>query len=78
MAFGLPAVVSDTGGPRELVRNGVTGYVTRSLDVDDFTLAAERLVTDPALRETMRANALAAVRDRDWSEAFAQFWANSE
>ncbi len=78
MASGLPAVVSDTGGPRELVRNGVTGYVTRSLDVDDFTLAAERLVTDPALRETMRANALAAVRDRDWSEAFAQFWANSE
>jgi glycosyltransferase involved in cell wall biosynthesis len=78
MASGLPAIVSDTGGPRELVKNGVTGYVTRSLDVEDFTTATERLVADPALRETMRSNARAAVQDRDWSEAFARFWANSE
>jgi len=78
MASGLPAVVSDTGGPRELVRNGVTGYVTRSHDVTDFATATERLVADPALRDSMRANALAAVRDRDWSEAFARFWAESE
>jgi len=78
MASGLPAVVSDTGGPRELVKNGVTGYVTRSRDVEDFTTATERLVADPLLRETMRANARAAVQDRDWSEAFAKFWSNSE
>lgn len=78
MASGLPAVVSDTGGPRELVRNGVTGYVTRSHDIEDFTRATERLVADPTLRETMRDNALAAVRDRDWSEAFARFWSISE
>ena len=78
MASGLPAIVSDTGGPRELVRNGVTGYVTRSLDIEDFTTATERLVADPALRHTMRSNALAAVRDRDWSVAFANFWAATE
>jgi glycosyltransferase involved in cell wall biosynthesis len=78
MASGLPAVVSDTGGPRELVKNGVTGYVTRSLDVEDFTTATERLVADPALRDAMRANALAAVQNRDWSEAFTRFWGNSE
>jgi hypothetical protein len=35
-------------------------------------------VADEALRETMRTNALAAVQDRDWSEAFARFWAGSE
>ncbi|HEX4083682.1 MAG TPA: glycosyltransferase [Chthoniobacteraceae bacterium] len=78
MASGLPAIVSDTGGPRELVKNGVTGYVTRSLDVEDFTAATERLVADPGLRQTMHANALAAVQDRDWSEAFARFWSTSE
>jgi len=78
MASGLPAVVSDAGGPRELVKNGVTGYVTRSLDIEDFATATERLVGDPALRKTMQANARAAVQDRDWSEAFARFWANSE
>jgi len=78
MASGLPAVVSDLGGPRELVKNGVTGYVTRSLDVEDFAAATERLVADPALRETMRANARAAVQERDWSEAFARFWEMTE
>lgn len=74
MASGLPAIVSDTGGPRELVKNGVTGYVTRSHDIEDFTTATERLLADPNLRETMRLNARAAVQDRDWSEAFAKFW----
>jgi len=77
MASGLPAIVSDTGGPRELVKNGVTGYVTRSLDVEDFYAATERLVSDPVLRDTMRSNARAAVQDRDWSEAFSRFWTNS-
>jgi glycosyltransferase involved in cell wall biosynthesis len=78
MASGLPAVVSDAGGPRELVKNGVTGYVTRSHDIEAFTDATERLVADRQLRETMRANARAAVQDRDWSEAFAAFWGDSE
>jgi glycosyltransferase involved in cell wall biosynthesis len=78
MASGLPAIVSDVGGPRELVKDGVTGYITRSRDVEDFTNATERLVTDGDLRETMRTNARAAVQDRDWSDAFAKFWSNSE
>jgi glycosyltransferase involved in cell wall biosynthesis len=77
MASGLPAIVSDTGGPRELVKNGITGYVTRSHDIEDFTTATARLLSDPALRESMRANARAAVENRDWSEAFAKFWSNS-
>ncbi len=78
MASGLPAIVSDTGGPRELVKNGVTGYVTRSHDVEDFTTATERLLSDPILRQTMRANARATVQSRDWSEAFAKFWGSSD
>jgi glycosyltransferase involved in cell wall biosynthesis len=78
MASGLPAIVSDQGGPRELVKNGITGYVTRSHDIEDFTTATERLVADPVLRETMKVNARAAVQDRDWSEAFAKFWSISE
>ncbi len=77
MASGLPAIVSDTGGPRELVKNGVTGYVTRSHDVESFATATGRLLADPVLREAMRVNARAAVQARDWSEAFAKFWAVS-
>lgn len=76
-ASGLPAVVSDQGGPRELVENGRTGFVTKSLDVADFTAAVQRIVEDPKLREAMAKNARRSVETRDWSEAFRKFWALS-
>ncbi|HWB60400.1 MAG TPA: glycosyltransferase family 1 protein, partial [Chthoniobacteraceae bacterium] len=76
-ASGLPAIVSDMGGPRELVQNGKTGYVTRSLDADDFAAATVRLIEDPKLRTSMSKNARASVEDRDWSGAFEKFWAMS-
>lgn len=76
-ASGLPAVVSDQGGPRELVENGKTGYVTRSLDPGDFGDAVLRLVEDKKLRAAMSKNARRSVEDRDWSEAFKKFWAIS-
>ena len=76
-ASGLPAVVSDQGGPRELVQDGKTGYITKSLDAGDFATAISRLVDDKKLRETMGKNARRSVEDRDWSEAFKKFWAMS-
>jgi len=78
MACGLPNVVSDMGGPKELVEDGVTGFVTRSLDATAFTSAARKLIEDPSLRSRMGSNAREAVRDRSWSGAFRKFWAMSE
>jgi len=76
-ASGLPAVVSDTGGPRELIQEGITGFITKSLDVEDFTAATLRLVNEDKLRGIMRMNARRAVETRDWSAAFKKFWAMS-
>ncbi|MEI8343123.1 MAG: glycosyltransferase family 1 protein, partial [Verrucomicrobiota bacterium] len=78
MASGLPCVVSDSGGPRELVREGETGFVTRSLDVESFSGAIQRLVEDPELRSTMSAKARMSVEERNWNGAFQKFWALSE
>jgi glycosyltransferase involved in cell wall biosynthesis len=78
MASGLPCVVSDTGGPRELVREGETGFVTRSLQVESFTAAIQRLAGDAELRSAMSRNAREAVAGRDWNAAFRKFWAMSE
>lgn len=75
LASGLPAIVSDQGGPKELIAHGVTGLITRGLDARDFAAAIQRLVDDSALRETMRRCAREAVEKRDWNEAAERFWA---
>jgi glycosyltransferase involved in cell wall biosynthesis len=73
-AAGLPCIVSDLGGPCELVRDGSDGIITRALDVRDFTHAIRFLVKDPELRRQMGENARSKVKDRNWSNAFREFW----
>jgi glycosyltransferase involved in cell wall biosynthesis len=75
---GVPVVVSDSGGPKELVEDKANGLITKSLDVDDFTRAIRALVTDPALRERMGISARKSVIDRSWPSAFRKFWAMTD
>ncbi len=42
-ACGIPAVVSDIGGPREIIEEGVTGYTARFNDKKDWVLKIEKL-----------------------------------
>ena len=77
-ASGLPVVVSDSGGPKELVADKATGLITKSHDVDDFTRAIRTLVTDRPLRERLATSARESVTDRSWPRAFAKFWASTE
>ncbi len=74
LASGLPNIVSDQGGPKDLIIPGETGFITRSLDVEDFTRAVCTLLSDPALRKKMSATAHQAVQGRDWAEAGRVFW----
>ncbi len=73
-AAGLPCVVSDLGGPSELVEHGHSGFITRAFDIGDFAAALRRLVTDPELCRAMGAHSRDRVRDRNWSNAFRAFW----
>ena len=77
-ASGLPVVVSDSGGPKELVAHKANGLITRSHNVEDFTNAIRTLVTDRTLRERMANSARDSVTDRSWPRAFAKFWAATE
>jgi glycosyltransferase involved in cell wall biosynthesis len=77
-ASGLPVVVSDSGGPKELVAHKANGLITRSHNVEDFTDAIRALVTDQMLRERMANSARDSVTDRSWPLAFAKFWAATE
>src|SRR3954467_11975706 len=52
-ASGLPVIVSDLGGPKELVEDGATGFVTKAHDPDDFAQAISRITRDSKLRVQM-------------------------
>ncbi|MFL6536609.1 MAG: glycosyltransferase, partial [Chthoniobacterales bacterium] len=74
-ASGLPVVVSDTGGPKELVLQDFNGFVAKAHDTDDFVTTITRLVRDNILRKTMAENARKSVLERNWPDAFQKFWA---
>ena len=76
-ASGIPTIVSDVGGPRDLVLHGKDGFVTKALDAQELAGAIRRLVDDPALRSRMGAAARGRVETRNWSEAFEKFWNGS-
>lgn len=76
-ACGLPVIVSDVGGPRDLVQHGRDGFITKALDVGELAEAIRRLADDPGLRERMGSAARARVETRDWAEAADKFWSAS-
>jgi glycosyltransferase involved in cell wall biosynthesis len=77
-ASGLPVIVSDSGGPKELVENDRNGLITKSHDVDDLSRAIRELVADPERRKQMGNLARESVINRTWPNAFQKFWASTE
>lgn len=67
-ASGLPAVVARCGGPAGLVRDGWNGFTARPWDRDDFAVALDRLLEDPALRASCARGALDSVQNRTWEQ----------
>lgn len=69
-ASGLPVVVSDKGGPHELIVEGLTGFKVRGRDVDDLLAAMQKLMS-PAIRERMARAARAFAVDNVVDEPFS-------
>ncbi len=68
LASGVPAVVTDRGGPQYTVRHGSTGFVARSFD--EFVFYAAKLMTQPDLLATMRAAAREQAMTTSWDRIF--------
>ena len=77
-ASGIPVIVSDSGGPKELVEDNRNGLITKSHDVEDLTRAIRELVANPERRRQMGNLARESVIDRTWPNAFRRFWAATE
>jgi len=68
LASGVPAVVTDGGGPKFLVEPGVTGYV--AANGVEFTGFVSKIMNDCGLHAKMRAAALAYALRQSWDEVF--------
>jgi len=77
-ASGVPVIVSDSGGPKELVEDNQNGLITKSHDADDLTRAIRELVLDSDRRRRMGSHARESVINRTWPNAFRKFWASTE
>lgn len=68
MSSGLPAVVTDRGGPAEIVRDGVDGFIAPTPRAFEWAVLA--LSRDSALRERMARAARDAAERRSWNAIF--------
>jgi glycosyltransferase involved in cell wall biosynthesis len=69
-ASGLPVVVSDRGGPKSIMDEGKTGFVTRARDAKDFAGKISVLVNDRELRKKMGKQARAYALQKNLEIAF--------
>lgn len=67
MASGLPVVVTNRGGPQELVDDGLTGFVA---DEESFVDRVRELAAAPDLRRKMGRRAREAAEARSWTRIF--------
>lgn len=67
-ASGVPAIVTDQGGPKFIVRHGETGFVAK--DLNDFSRYTRRLMSEPETLQAMKTASRASAMSRSWNSVF--------
>ena len=78
MAAGLPVLAPAVGGPRDLVRHGITGMLYEPGDSDALRGHVLQLAASRELRESMGSVARATVQSRTWDAVCAELIAHYE
>jgi glycosyltransferase involved in cell wall biosynthesis len=73
-ASGLPVLVSDVGGPRELVKKPEQGRVLAAGQKRAWIEAINDLLKAPVDRDLIQAHVADLQEKRSWDQAFTQFW----
>lgn len=72
MSSGIPVVGANAEGTREVVEDGVTGFLARANDASDFAEKIGRLLDDKALVKKFGAESLAFAEAHSWEKIFAK------
>jgi glycosyltransferase involved in cell wall biosynthesis len=73
-ASGLPVVVSNVGGPKEIIRRDVSGFVTNVDETAEFVSHVHALIDSPRLRDSMGREGRRLAERRTWKNAMERFW----
>ncbi|HBS28441.1 MAG TPA: hypothetical protein DEB06_03090 [Phycisphaerales bacterium] len=73
-ASGLPVLVTDQGGPKEVVQHGRTGFVLPADDMSSWIDTLVGLITDDEKRGLMGRAAAASMQPFDIRHSFEHFW----
>ncbi len=68
LASGVPAVVTDRGGPQYTVRQGHSGYVASNFE--EFVSCIAKLMSEPELRSSLGSAARAQALTTSWDRIF--------
>jgi glycosyltransferase involved in cell wall biosynthesis len=73
MASGLPCIVSDLGGPKEMVRKGINGMI---VEANNHLALTDAIVSLACARDrqAMAVEARRFTETRSFGQAFERFW----
>lgn len=71
-ASGVPVIATGRGGPRDLVRMGIDGWLYRPGDLDDMRMRVVDLVGDARKRRAFGEAGWRAVQERSWESVCDQ------
>jgi glycosyltransferase involved in cell wall biosynthesis len=74
MASGLPVVVSNQGGPAELLRGPMDGERVVTGDLTSWVASIQRLIAQENGIEDRQKRRERTIRGRSWHDAFQSFW----
>jgi glycosyltransferase involved in cell wall biosynthesis len=72
MACGCVVVATDCGGPRDIIEDGLNGFLVPVGDVDAIVSRVQLLLDDVAMRNQMRLRAQETVRHLTWDKCVAE------
>ena len=77
-ASGLPVIVTDQGGPAEIVRRHDSGIVVDLSQPQALADAMEKILLDADLRRELRSRGLRNAAESKWENVLEEFWSRDE